>query len=97
MAKAQGRIFLKTDGGARDIDRMVAVETRATFYPTSTTSDRAVSVVFHYRASDDTIDVFVSQDDGRGGNTTLLSATVPNHDAPTDQAQPATAEAPTST
>jgi hypothetical protein len=44
MPRPRGRAFLHTDGGARDIDRLVEREVRLTYYPTGSDSDRPVDI-----------------------------------------------------
>ncbi len=87
MARAEGRIYLKTDGGARDVDRLVARETSATFYPTSTTSDQAVTVTFVYlEATNETV-IHVEQNQRQNGARVLYEGRVSNAAPTPDQAQ----------
>lgn len=66
MAKAQGRIFLKTDGGAKDLDRLVEREAVVTFYPTSTQSDAPAEVQFLYHEGKITVKVLQRLPNGSG-------------------------------
>lgn len=98
MAKANGRIFLQTDGGSRALDRLVDREATATFYPGSVTSDRPVRVTFSYNPKTDQTSVLVKQVESDGTGATLLDVTLPNRLPTPDQARPdmTPADAPTS-
>lgn len=44
--KNQGRAYLRTDSGARYVDRKVGREVTLTYYPTSTSADQPLKATF---------------------------------------------------
>jgi hypothetical protein len=62
MAKARGRAYLRTDGGARDIDRKVGREVTLVYYPTSSSNlDRPIEATFVLFQDGERIRVVVSR------------------------------------
>jgi hypothetical protein len=61
-----GRAFLRTDGGAREIDRLVKREVSLVYYPTSSSSDRPIEATFVLFQDGKRVRVVISRRDDHG-------------------------------